>query len=748
VAGSGYRRPPCLVRRADGQVLQLTPVLYAVLDAVDGHRNAEELAAHLVDHRGLSIEPSDVDHLVEAKLRPLGVLRRADGQEPAVQRSNPLLALRGRVAVLKPETARRITAPLVGLFSPVVVAVVLVAFAFSSGWLLWAKGLASATRQALYEPDLLLVVIGLTLASAAFHELGHAAACLRGGARPGAMGMGLYLVWPAFYTDVSDSYRLDRRSRLRVDLGGLYFNAVFGVAVFALWAITRADALLVVVPFQLFQMLRQLVPFVRFDGYHILADLTGVPDLFARIKPTLMALWPTRWGQGRSELKPWARLVITVWVLVVIPVLSLSLVLMVVALPRIVATTLDSLGRQASYLAVHWDEGQLARIVLGSVSIAAIALPALSVSYLLARVVRRTSRKLWRATSGSLPHRMGLVAAAVAVLVALAAAWWPDGQYRPIQRHERGTLLEGVQAVVDGRVPVRALAAQAPSVAAVEAGPADAAGSDPIRRSRLVAPAGAAAPVERPRHTFRPPAAPGEGDNQALAVNYGDGTAVTDMASSLVWDTDGTVTSRNQAYGLASCTDCSTVAVAFQVVLVVGEADQVVPVNTAVAVNEACVRCATAALSVQTVLSLPNDPTASQRTQLAAIWARVDAVKGEIGSLTPQEVRTRLDAIKADIVGLFGPGVRELVDDHDSDEAEPTTAEADPTTSTTALADDGAAAGPSSTTTTSSGSTTAPPTTGEPQSSTTTTEPPSSTTNAAPGPEPEPTTTSTTVAAP
>jgi hypothetical protein len=40
------------------------------------------------------------------------------------------------------------------------------------------------------------------------------------------MGVGIYLVWPAFYTDVTDAYRLPRRSRLRVDLGGLYFNAV------------------------------------------------------------------------------------------------------------------------------------------------------------------------------------------------------------------------------------------------------------------------------------------------------------------------------------------------------------------------------------------------------------------------------------------------------------------------------------------------------------------------------------------
>jgi putative peptide zinc metalloprotease protein len=35
------------------------------------------------------------------------------------------------------------------------------------------------------------------------------------------------------------------------------------------------------------EMLEQLLPFARFDGYWILSDLDGVPDLFARIPPLL-----------------------------------------------------------------------------------------------------------------------------------------------------------------------------------------------------------------------------------------------------------------------------------------------------------------------------------------------------------------------------------------------------------------------------------------------------------------------------
>ena len=44
--GSGTRKPPSLVRRADGQTIQLTRLLYLVLEAIDGQRGPEEIAGH------------------------------------------------------------------------------------------------------------------------------------------------------------------------------------------------------------------------------------------------------------------------------------------------------------------------------------------------------------------------------------------------------------------------------------------------------------------------------------------------------------------------------------------------------------------------------------------------------------------------------------------------------------------------------------------------------------------------------
>ena len=42
------------------------------------------------------------------------------------------------------------------------------------------------------------------------------------------------------------------------------------------------------------EIVQQLMPSLRLDGYFILADLIGVPDLFRRIRPTLRSLIPGR----------------------------------------------------------------------------------------------------------------------------------------------------------------------------------------------------------------------------------------------------------------------------------------------------------------------------------------------------------------------------------------------------------------------------------------------------------------------
>jgi putative peptide zinc metalloprotease protein len=117
MVGSGYRQPPSLVRRGDGQTFQLTGLLYLVLEAIDGRRSMAEIADEVTARFGRTVSAENVRTLVNDQLRPLGLLRKPDGTEPEVKKSNPLLALRFKYAVTDPERTRRITAPFARLGS-------------------------------------------------------------------------------------------------------------------------------------------------------------------------------------------------------------------------------------------------------------------------------------------------------------------------------------------------------------------------------------------------------------------------------------------------------------------------------------------------------------------------------------------------------------------------------------------------------------------------------------------------------
>ena len=665
--GSGYRTPPALVRRADGQVIQLTQLLHLVLSAIDGQRTTGEIAAKVSTAYGKTVSEDNIETLMQTQLLPLGLLRRADGSQPETKKADPLLGLRFRYVVSNPVRTRRITAPFAVLFHPLVVLPMLAAFGAVCWWVLVTKGLASGAHQAFYQPGLLLAVLALTILSGGFHEFGHAAAARYGGATPGVMGAGLYLIWPAFYTDVTDSYRLARAGRVRTDLGGLYFNAIVAVVTFGIWWVSGWDAWLIIIATQILQMVRQLAPLLRFDGYHVLADLTGVPDLFARIKPTLSGLLPQNWRKPENQvLKPWARGVITTWVLIVVPLLIATLALIVVTFPRLAGTAWDAVRLQYRELVAASAAGDGAAVALEVLSIAAIALPVLGMAYVLIRAVRQVATRVWRSTEGRPGRRAVAGLVAVALLAGLGWLWWPqENRYRPIQPYERGALSDAVPAAMlpvglrEGRAARATVlwpasepvpTAERPALSVVLVPRTE--GPRPVPTRSATGAVDTPGNVQTWVFPFNRPAAPGQDDNQAIAVNTQDGGVVYDVAFALVW-AEGEVNSTNSAYALASCADCKTVAVAFQVVIVVGQSKAIAPENLAAAINYNCASCVTLALAQQLVVTVDRPLTDEARAQVEALWSEIAAFGESLDGLAFADIRARLTSFEQQLLDII-----------------------------------------------------------------------------------------------
>jgi putative peptide zinc metalloprotease protein len=259
------------------------------------------------------------------------------------------------------------------------------------------------------------------------------------------------MVWPAFYTDVTDAYRLGKAGRLRTDLGGVYFNVVFVLLTAGAYAITGFEPLLLVIPLQHFEILHQFLPFLRLDGYYIVSDLTGVPDMFSRIKPTLTSLLPWKEADARvTELKPWVRAAVTVYVLTLVPALAFMFGLMLLNAPRIFATGYDSFFVQLHKV----EHADALHAAVGAIQMAVLVLPSLGIVVTLARTGRRLGTAAWTRTEGHPAARGALALATAAAAAFLAYTWWPNGEYRPIQPDERGTLqgaVEQLAAVPGGR---------------------------------------------------------------------------------------------------------------------------------------------------------------------------------------------------------------------------------------------------------------------------------------------------------
>jgi putative peptide zinc metalloprotease protein len=437
---SGFKEAPYLARRADGQVIQLAPLLYLIAELADGNRTYEEIAAATSEAIKRGVSADNVRQLVDKRLRPLGVIAGADGAEPELQKLDPLLALKFRAAVVPPSVVNAITKVFEPLFFPLVVVAVLGGLVALDVWLFAFHGVAQSLRQTLYDPALLLMMLGLVILSAAFHECGHASACAYGGAKPGAMGVGLYIVWPAFYTDVTDAYRLNKIGRLRTDLGGVYFNVIFILATAGAYAVTGFEPLLLMIPLQHLEIVHQFLPFIRLDGYYIVSDLTGVPDMFSRIRPTLASLIPWKPTHQRvKELKPWVRGAVTVYVLTVVPLLLFMFGLMAINAPRIFATAWDSFFVQWHKVQHEFSEGSAFAGTFGIVQMLVLILPALGIVVTFSRTLMRLGKGVLTKTEGKPAVRAVAAVAVAAAASFVGSIWWPNGDYRPIQPGEKGT---------------------------------------------------------------------------------------------------------------------------------------------------------------------------------------------------------------------------------------------------------------------------------------------------------------------
>jgi putative peptide zinc metalloprotease protein len=222
-----------------------------------------------------------------------------------------------------------------------------------------------------------------------------------------------------------------------------------------LYALTGFEPLLLMIPIQNLEILHQFLPFIRLDGYYIVSDLTGVPDMFARIRPTLASLVPGKPTSDRvKELKPWVRVAVTVYVFTVVPLLLFLFGMMIINAPRIFSTAYDAFFLQYYKVKHDFNGGSAFSGAFGVLQMLILLLPAAGIVAMFGRAFVRLNRGLWTGTTGRPIARLSSFAAVAALVGFIAWLWYPNSVYRPIQPGEKGTLAGAVSqfaAVPTGR---------------------------------------------------------------------------------------------------------------------------------------------------------------------------------------------------------------------------------------------------------------------------------------------------------
>ncbi len=296
-----------LVRLPRGRHLQLSRPVYELLLLLDGERSSEDVSAALSEKLGRGFTPEQINHLVEKFLLPHGLLAVEDENSAATSQKNEPFWL--KLPLIQPRVLRPITGLTQYLFTRPALGVtgLLSGLALARFLLLDAAGDLAAARGVLSGYDYALIYL-LIIASMLWHELGHASACRRYGCAPGAIGVAMYLTFPVFYSRVTEVWSLPRRQRAVVDAGGMYFQLIL-IDLLALSTLVVPDPPwrvigTVVIVTVLSMIVVGLNPFLKYDGYWLLADLTGIANLRHRENEFRKHLLQSAWAGLRRRPGP------------------------------------------------------------------------------------------------------------------------------------------------------------------------------------------------------------------------------------------------------------------------------------------------------------------------------------------------------------------------------------------------------------------------------------------------------------
>ncbi|HLG17355.1 MAG TPA: hypothetical protein VJH03_23115 [Blastocatellia bacterium] len=301
---SASAEPSFVVTTPEGRSFVVSERLKQIAQLFDGEHSLHDIAEILSEQHGAPVSHDQVQEIMSRYLQPNGLIEDAAAPpappQAAARKGKLPLDFVFRFPLISPRAAAPVVSRLTWLFQlPIAVAAIAAIFvthvAFYQQWF--------ATRPKIsFVASEVIIFYLLALGTAVFHEFGHAAACRAYRCDHGAIGVCLYLIFPAFYVNLSRSWRLPGRQRAVIDLGGIYFQLLSTVPLFLYFLLTGSRYACATIYSVDLMVLFSLNPVLKFDGYWLLVDLSGVVNLqrrgFRVVKETVL------WSLGLAREIP------------------------------------------------------------------------------------------------------------------------------------------------------------------------------------------------------------------------------------------------------------------------------------------------------------------------------------------------------------------------------------------------------------------------------------------------------------
>lgn len=270
--------------RLDNRHWRVSEVIYNIFGSIDGKRTIAEINTTLHDKFSFQIDEHKLINIIQTAFVQNGLLEGCT----AITTPPGKTMMWGRFTLLRPSFIEKFRG-----FTFLFQKLCLVTLSLISiVWLIYVYSFNSQSKvvESIFRLDLTDIVLCylFVFVSGMVHELGHSIAAMKYGVSPGRIGVGVYFIMPVLFSDVTKIWKINRRQRVIVDLGGMYLQCVFLLISLLLNNLILNSGLInIAILLSGLTILGNLNPFIKFDGYWILVDYLGITE----VKSVMADLW-------------------------------------------------------------------------------------------------------------------------------------------------------------------------------------------------------------------------------------------------------------------------------------------------------------------------------------------------------------------------------------------------------------------------------------------------------------------------